>query len=177
MTVVENTVSVVKVKKKYLVLFIAAMIVFVLVRAFVLPPPWSRLNCWEYQMDINSGKEKYCRYFFYIKVKESPIETEFSRILAAETKDNAPDWHIVSCFSPGVTSHSPHYRFHGASSQRNILESLWSMFPGSFPEEKDKKESAEKLLELWQKTGSYYKAGDYLNSLSRELMDRQKTKR
>lgn len=161
-------------KRKYVVLFVVAVIVFILARTFIFPPPWSRLNCWEYQIDINSGKEKYCRYFFYIKVKESPIETEFSHVLAVATKDKSPDWHIVSRFSPSVTSHSPHYRFHGASCQSRELESLWHMFPGFFFEEKDKKESAEKLLELWQKNGDYYKACDYLNSLSRKLMDRQK---
>jgi hypothetical protein len=116
--------------------------------------PWSRLNCREEEVDINSGRPRYRHYLLYVCVKDRTGESWVSRALP-ENKSLA-DWRPVNTFSPGV-HYSPHYAFHSAIHHLRVLEGLDQMVPF---EPDAKRKVAQHVIELWhdaprQDVGAY----------------------
>ena len=125
--------------------------------------PWSPINCWHYDVDINSGRIRYTRYFAFIMVSQHTEESALSRTLLPEDiKDSQPDWRRVFTFSP-FYHNSPHYTFHSAINQIKQLETTWQigkLTPAA------RRLSAKRVLELWQEGQSYHIADTYLHALS-----------
>jgi hypothetical protein len=61
---------------------------------------------------------------------------------------------------------SPHFVFHGAIAQIRRLEAIWEE-QGFTPERR--RESARRLLQLWQRDETYFGAEHYLTSLKQEV--------
>lgn len=124
---------------------------------------WSRLNCWDEEIDILSGRMRYTRYLFYCRVSERVASTELSEALRPTDFDpDAPKWRKVNTFSPGV-HHSPHYAYHAASAQTRTLVMYWRM--GQFTPAA-RRESALRLLADYQRGKGYFVAEPYLRQLS-----------
>jgi hypothetical protein len=123
--------------------------------------PWSRLNCWQYDVDIQSGRMRCTRHLLFLPIKQSVEDSALSKLIESADVKPSPDWHSVMTLSPNV-HHSPHYAFHGAMSQFGQLERVWNM--GGFTPEV-RKAAAKAVLELWQKNGSYFEATRYLNAV------------
>ena len=110
--------------------------------------PWSPINCWSYDLDINSGRILYTRYFAFVQVARHVEESGLSRALDLGSNAPAqPDWRRVHTFSPGVR-HSPHHAFHSAINQIKEMEMSWNL--GEFTPSA-RQASARTVLQLWQK--------------------------
>jgi hypothetical protein len=122
---------------------------------------WSTLNCWHYDVDVNSGRIRYQRYLVGFCTSESVEESSLSRLLGAEVTDQPADWHRVLTFSPRVGV-SPHYQYHGAIGQIHRLESMWELrrFPPA-----TKRQVARDVLLLWRRGESYVAVDDYITEL------------
>jgi hypothetical protein len=121
--------------------------------------PWSGDNCWQDDIDINSGRTRHTRYLLWVPFTRSVQDSALTRALSPEElTGRRADWHPVVTLSPGL-HHSPHYRFHGAIHQIRELEISWE-FGKMTPEAR--RETARQVLHLWQQTGSYPRAGDYI---------------
>ena len=124
---------------------------------------WSPINCWQYEVDIHTGRVQYTRYFAFIPVKQGIEESTLSAVLRPEDyAELEPDWRRVNTFSPGV-SYSPHYAFHSAQNQIRKLELLWQM--GGFTPAA-RRASARRILQLWQEGQGDDAAETYLRILS-----------
>lgn len=79
-----------------------------------------------------------------------------------------PDWQLVNTFAPGI-GHSPHYRYHGAITQGQMLAACWriaSFTPAA------RRESALRLLALWQRKTGYRAARPYVDAVMELAVDR-----
>ncbi|MBW3598226.1 MAG: hypothetical protein KY475_13265 [Planctomycetes bacterium] len=123
--------------------------------------PWSPLNCWHYDVDINSGRVRYTRYLLWQRVASRVEESALSRWADDAGAPARPEWRRVQTFSPGV-GHSPHYRFHGALSQISLLEKTWELGRCS---DDARGASANAILRLWQ-IGGAAAAEPYLRGLA-----------
>ncbi len=119
-----------------------------------------QLNCWHEEVDISSGRLRHTRYLLYCQIGERVEDTWLSR--NATDAGNPPDWHRVNTFSPGV-GYSPHYRYHGALAQIEVLESADNAI--SFEAEARHK-VADAVLASWQTTGSDSDAVEYVQEVS-----------
>lgn len=125
--------------------------------------PWSPINCWQYEVDLHSGRIRYTRYLAFIPVSQRIDESALSRaLLPDEEQGSQPDWRLVMTLSPGV-SNSPHYSFHSAMDQIGKLETLWHSAGASAA---DRRSSAMRVLELWQEGQCDDAAAPYLRSPS-----------
>jgi hypothetical protein len=124
--------------------------------------PWSGLNSWRYDIDINSGRIRYTRHFFWIEVTSSIRDSILTKALSPEDlSGRLLDWHPVTTLSPGQ-HYSPHHRFHGAIFQIRELESCWEtgkMTPTA------RRVMARQVLQLWQENLSDHRAGDYIQAV------------
>jgi hypothetical protein len=46
--------------------------------------PWSPLNCWHYDVDINSGRMRYTRFFLFGQVAQRVEESSLSAALRSD---------------------------------------------------------------------------------------------
>jgi hypothetical protein len=142
-----------------IVLLVVAFVALYVIPTFI---PWTPLNCLYEDVDICTGRSRVSWYLAFCKVSERVHETALSRVLPRELIEGVrPHWERVNTFSPGVR-HSPHHRFHGASSQIRDLELLWQ---NANVDELTKRKMALHLLVLWQFDGSYILAGHYIQGL------------
>jgi hypothetical protein len=147
-----------KLRRRWIALGLAVLAVVVSLlasRAF----QWSPLNCWHEDIDINSGRVRHTRFLLYCQIGDRTEETWLSRAYASPSY--SPDWRRVNTFSPFVR-YSPHYRYHGAIHQVEILRRCDELVPF---ESDARRKAAHRLLVLWQKTGSYFDADRYLQEI------------
>ncbi len=130
--------------------------------------PWSKLNCWEYAVDIQSGRIRYTRYLFYATISQSVKDSSLTKLLRPETLNSPPEWRIALTFSPNVR-HSPHYAYHGAMNQIEELERIFRLDDFS-PDAK--RAIGEKLLNLWQTNINDKKVNRYLNTITKLMAAR-----
>ncbi len=130
--------------------------------------PWSDINCQHQEINIKTGQVRYSRSYWYVTVSERIEDTPLSRVLQGETVDVADieAWQRVNTFSPGVR-HSPHYRFHSALPQANLMAMVGPLLDVT-PQRK--KEIAREILTAWQQSGCDSGAGDLLQNLTEEAI-------
>lgn len=128
--------------------------------------PWSRLNCWNYDIDIYSGRIRYTRFIAYISVNQRIYDSALSRELPPP--DKQADWYPVNTFSPRVR-HSPHYAYHAALFQIERLDALWDC--GEFTPSA-RRAICRHILALWQ-TENCEAATQYLDTLVEIAEDRK----
>jgi len=130
--------------------------------------PWSGLNCWQDDIDITSGRTRYTRYLFWMPVNRTVNDSTLTHALSPEDLAGArADWHPVVTLSPGM-HHSPHYRFHSVTSQIREPEIGWEfgkMTPAA------RRETARNVLRLWRQTGSYFRAGEYVQAVFERALE------
>ncbi len=123
--------------------------------------PWSGLNSWRYDIDINSGRIRYTRHLLWMEVTSFVRDSVLTKALSPEDlSGRTADWMPVTTLSPGQ-HHSPHHRFHGAIFQIRELESCWEtgkMTPAA------RRVMARQVLHLWREWGNYHPAGDYIEA-------------
>ena len=124
---------------------------------------WSPLNCWQYDVDIYSGRVRYKRYLLWIAVENRIEDSALTKALRRGDLNYAPEWHTALTGSPGV-HHSPHYRYHSAIHQIEMLQMTWNA--SNFSKEAYR-ESAQHVLALWQRKQGDFEAGEYLENLYR----------
>ena len=144
---------------------IAASILFLAV--FLIPDfmPWSPINCQHEDVDITTGRLRYSRYLMFCKVSERIEDSALTKVLPLDVVGRGtPEWRRVNTFSPGV-GRSPHHTFHGAIHQIHTLATLWNMATEYGFSEDLKQKTAMDVLAIWQQSGSYFLAGDYISCL------------
>ncbi|TWU32663.1 hypothetical protein Q31b_58210 [Novipirellula aureliae] len=123
--------------------------------------PWSPLNCWHEDVDINTGRVRHTRYLLFCQIGDRIEETWLFR--ANSNSNVSPDWRCVNTFSPGL-GHSSHYHFHGAIHQINTLGLADNVVPFD-PNARHK--VAHRLLTLWQNSGSHFDADEFVEKVVR----------
>ncbi len=120
---------------------------------------WSGLNCWHDDIDINSGRVRHTRFILYCQIGDRTEETWLSR--ACDGSFQSPDWRRVNTFSP-LVHYSPHYRYHGAIDQIELLQ----LCDERIPFESDaRRKVGLGILALWQNTSSYHDADQYVHAI------------
>ncbi len=153
----------------------ALIVIGIVAGAVVIPPllapilvSWSEINCRHEFINIKTGQARFSRSLWFIRVSDRIEDTWLSVALDGETVDVAEieAWHVANTFSPGI-GHSPHYSFHNALNQIHQLETIESLLNGSqiktTPERRRK--IAGTILTLWQQSGSYRGANEYIDGL------------
>ena len=157
-------------KKKLLIIGLSVLAFLFLLPFVVLCfNPWSEILCRHEEINIKTGQVRYSRYVYFLKITEWVEDTclsDYVEIPSDET--TASFWRRVNSFSP-LASHSPHYSFHSALAQVHQLQTAVSLEVLTEPE---KKRIVEGLLENWQDSDDYHSAGDYLDSVLNEAIDR-----
>lgn len=134
--------------------------------------PWSGINCWQDDIDLNRGRIRYTRYLLWLPVTRSEQDSSLTKALSSEDRtESSEDWQPVVTLSPGL-HHSPHYRFHGAIHQIRELEISWE-FGKMTPEAR--RETARQVLHLWHQTGDYFQAGKYIQAVWERALEAEKT--
>ncbi len=115
---------------------------------------WTGINCLDEEINIQTGKARYTRKFWFVPLYIKTKDTAFSLALEGE-EINAPSreksgWQMVNTLSPGA-GNSIHYVFHGAFYDARILEKLRDEYGLSPSEIKD---LARQTLISWQTQGS-----------------------
>lgn len=128
---------------------------------FLFIRPGSKVECWEHEINIASGHERYTRYLLWMPVKRTVSETWISEGLGAEPGPEE-DWRKVVTLSHRAR-HSPHYKFHAALHQIRMFEP--AVFHEGVHEEVCEKIAGNVLL-LWQLTDDDAEAGEYLRDLA-----------
>jgi hypothetical protein len=133
--------------------------------------PWSRLNCWRSEIDINSGRTRQIRFLFWIPFTGPVNDSPLTKALTAEDLAGRPeDWNSVNTLSPRQ-HYSPHHNFHGAFFQIHMLESCWEsgrLTPAA------RRETARTVLRLWQEGGNYHRAGEYIETVGDKAFEAEK---
>jgi hypothetical protein len=130
--------------------------------------PWSGVNCWENEVDIQSGRIRYTRYLLWLPIDQSIHNSALTEALSAEERtDTHAEWHPVVTLSPRV-HHSPHYRFHAALFQIRELELCWDY--GKFTPAA-RRASGNRILQLWRETGSDSRAKEYIRAIGALAVD------
>jgi hypothetical protein len=125
---------------------------------------WSQINCWTREINIQTGHQRYTRYWFWCVTEQRVEPTWISETLTTPVPSSTvnPGWHLVATLSPG-TGHSPHYVFHGALGDLQSIEQLVTLVPA----EKDAQRSlASSILWLWQAFDDDSEAGSYISDVS-----------
>lgn len=124
-------------------------------------PPWSKIDCWEHEVNIASGHERYTRHILWMPVRQAVSDTWISEALGAE-QGPEEDWRKVVTLSHRA-GHSPHYKFHSALHKIHVFD------PFRFnqgPDEEVRAKVAGNVVLLWQVTDNDREAGEYLRELS-----------
>ncbi|HEY3320638.1 MAG TPA: hypothetical protein VGP72_09250 [Planctomycetota bacterium] len=161
--------------RRRVVIWSTAAIAAVALVLFVVPwfVPWTPLNCRHEEVDIRSGRLRFSRYLLFCKVAERIEDSALTRALPADAiGPGAPVWHRVNTYSPGV-HYSPHYIFHGAIAQIEILTEIWALAKQNGFLEEVKQRTARDVLALWQYAGNDSLAREYIGALE-ELRDKSK---
>jgi hypothetical protein len=115
------------------------------------------------EVDLSSGRTRSGLYLYGLPCLRVSRETGLSRALpAVPSTRNPPEWRRVNSFtifSPGV---SPHYSFHLAAHQIEILDRCWeraAFTPAA------RRVSAQTVLRLWHEHDRYYEAEIYLDAV------------
>lgn len=128
--------------------------------------PWSRICCEQQDIDIRTGKARYTWYFYSMRVFQITKETVLSQALSGSVvKSQDPEWQPVNTFSP-MAHHSPHYRFHSALAQ---IHEVGLVFLVTEPDSKTKQDIVQRVLTLWQTSGTDDGAKNYIRELQEEL--------
>jgi hypothetical protein len=152
---------------RHLVIWTTIAIAVLAALLFVVPLffPWSPINCRYQDVDIMTGRLRFTQYLLFCKVSERIEDSPLSKALPPDMVATAkPDWQRVNTFSPGV-HHSPHYIFHGAIGQIRMLGGIWEISKQYGLTDDLKQKTALHVLALWQHSGSYPLADDYINGL------------
>jgi len=111
-------------KKKPVWVFLLSHIGVILLTIFLLFPfaysiihPWSHIQCENHYLDLNSGKIKRKKYYWYINYHEELYDTYISEIVGGFDENNAK-WVIFITLSISHKN-SPHYNYHSAVHQIN----------------------------------------------------------
>ena len=140
-------------------------VVLLLLSASGLIPSWLIFGLQD-DVDIHSGRVRHACLVFCIPIVRYSEESTLTSVLPGEELNAAPPaWRRVSVVSPFVGI-SPHFVFHGAIAQIRRLEAIWEE-QGFTPERR--RESARRLLRLWQRDETYFGAEHYLTSLKQEV--------
>jgi hypothetical protein len=139
-------------------LVVSAALVVVVVPIFM---SWTKLNCSDQELDINSGRLRFSRYVLFFRVSQRIEDSPLTKALPADLLRHDAEWHMVNRFSPGVR-HSPHYAFHGGIHQIRTLENTWQML-NLAPHVRQR--TASHVLALWKHSGGDSLAGDYIYGL------------
>jgi hypothetical protein len=148
----------------------SGILIGVVATILVLPPlivplfiPWSEINCRHEDINIKNGQARYSRCVWYMQISSRVEDTPLSLALGGSSlgRDDVESWHHANTFSPGV-HHSPHYRFHAALWQAHTAGVFFEMLDAS-PERR--REISANILKLWQQSGDYGGAGEYLHKL------------
>lgn len=129
---------------------------------------WSPMNCRTDEIDIRSGRICYTRYFLWSPVSRRIVANPVADAIDPIGHSTNPAWRIVNTFSPGV-SYSPHHRFHDAISQAEELALIWDVAPFSSTA---RRESAIRLVTVWQRENGCFGASHYLTRLAKVATDR-----
>jgi hypothetical protein len=150
-------------KKRHIVPVIA---VTVLAGApFMVPvfSPWSRINCEEQEIDLESGKERITKFVYWIPIQrqigDTTLSLELSKFISTGKE---PQWEPVITAGPYV-KYSPHYVYHSAFNQIKVLGLNWDEF--AFDSAMRQKTGLG-LLHEWQVTTTDSSADDYLRNLT-----------
>lgn len=115
--------------------------------ALLAPVVWSVADCRHEDIDIRSGRIRHTRRIIFIPAGERIATTAVSEALQPSDYDShAPEWHRVNTFSFGSRV-SPHYVFHSAIAQVEMLALAWEMTPFTTAA---RRETALRLLRAWQ---------------------------
>lgn len=127
---------------------------------------WSRINCWTQEIDINSGRTRYTRYWFWKVTKQEISPTWMSQLLNKTDENIAPNWHLVAAWSPG-TRHSPHFAFHGAIADLDTAEKIFQLY--NIPRERQIA-LAKAVRDSWNRTGNDAEAHGLITQLFDEAL-------
>jgi hypothetical protein len=123
---------------------------------------YSPLNHRDTEVDIRAGRIRHSRSLAFLPLSDRVTDSVITKALPPEfVARTKPEWHTVNSFSPG-SSYSAHFAFHGAESQIDMLESIWS---GSSLEPGLREKTARQVLALWQEDGGYFPVNYFLNRL------------
>jgi hypothetical protein len=128
---------------------------------------WSAINCWTREIDINTGRTRYRRYWFWLVTKDEISPTWMSELLDVPDKDSTADWHPVVTLSPG-TGHSPHYAYHGAIADLNTARAVFQRY--DVPRE-HRLALAKAVTDSWKRTGSDSEASQLITGLFEATID------
>ena len=85
--------------------------------------PWLEINCRHVDINITTGKVRYSRWLWFVKISETIRDTPLSLALNGKTVELVPrkPWHRLYTFSPGIP-HSLRCRFHSTLIQAYEFE-------------------------------------------------------
>ena len=125
---------------------------------------WSRINCWTWEVDINSGLTRYTRYWFWYATEERTVSTWMSDALGTPAGEEKRDWQPVATLSPG-TRHSPPYVYHRAIYDLDVAWGIIGMY--QVPQER-KLQLAKAVTDSWRQTGRDSGAAQLVGEFARE---------
>lgn len=140
--------------------------------AYSVLNPWSRINCIHEGIDIRTGRVRFQRYIFFIKVTNHIKKTDISKMWQrcfGEYPD--PLWRRVNTFwGFDVGGSSPHHAYHGALAAARMIEK--SLFLASFSEEAQKK-AVHTFLQLLQVKDSDKSASQYAHFVAMQSIQKE----
>jgi len=76
--------------------------------------PWSRINCTTRYVDVNTGRMRSVRYFLFLQVSDTIINTDFATLRKAICGNfQEPEWHTESTLRGFLPKNSPQYAYLG----------------------------------------------------------------
>lgn len=133
--------------------------------------PWSGLNCCQNDIDLTSGRTRFTRYLLWVPVRRIVNDSTLTTALSLRDRTRlVAEWRPVVTLSPGF-HHSPHYRFHAATSQIRHLEICWEF--GKMTQAA-RRETASHVLRLWRQSGDDSRAGEYIQAVWTQALEANK---
>ncbi len=145
----------------------AVALVAALALLFVLPRFWfscSRLNNKEIEMDLNSGRVRHTKHFLFAQSSRRVSETAVSSVLPAKDRLPGEEW-VTICDFAGGSGVSPHFVYHSALAQVNMLQRCWN---ASDVTHAARAKTAGQLLYVLREGGQDSPANRYLDLLWKE---------
>jgi hypothetical protein len=152
--------------KRHSILFATMAVLAGMPLLLPLISPWTRVNCRDVEIDVNSGRKRISRYLYGVAVSREISETPLSS--AALVPDSPEHWVLVSRFGP-YGGHSPHYVYHSATAQIKRLAMIWDLYD---VDPSTRQSTGKGLLREWLDTGSDSSADDYLKRIWEEAKAR-----
>ena len=129
----------------------------------LLPP--SRINCREEAVDIVSGRIRHSYFLYGFPIYQATEDSFLTKALSRDDRDNAKEaWQKVTVVTPGV-GYSPHYAYHLAIDQIARLQYTWE---ANYYTPEARRECAKRVLQLWQRDGTYSGVERYIHKLKME---------